>query len=220
MNQQLTAAENGDRDHQLYRRLERCPACGYSLHGLPLDHRCPECGLPYDRHSRSWTNRCVRTKRLFYGTISRVMSAVMLVVIIRLTVLPYATGVVLLAGAIVWAALCISAVRAGLRSEFVLVGRNGIHWRTDGNAVSTVSWAAIDKVHVRSVADRAFIHLQLRSGKDRIDLSPVLCDAGDAEPFYAVLRSASYPAINPMLALGAEAETESHHESNANPSAA
>jgi hypothetical protein len=27
--------------------LPRCPACGYSLRGLPLESKCPECGRPY-----------------------------------------------------------------------------------------------------------------------------------------------------------------------------
>jgi len=28
--------------------LKACPRCSYSLKGLPGDHKCPECGLPYD----------------------------------------------------------------------------------------------------------------------------------------------------------------------------
>lgn len=28
--------------------LDTCPLCGYSLRGLPTDHKCPECGLVYD----------------------------------------------------------------------------------------------------------------------------------------------------------------------------
>jgi hypothetical protein len=27
---------------------EACPNCTYSLHGLPPQHRCPECGTPFD----------------------------------------------------------------------------------------------------------------------------------------------------------------------------
>ncbi len=31
--------------------IGKCPNCGYSLVGLPLEHRCPECGFEYDRDS-------------------------------------------------------------------------------------------------------------------------------------------------------------------------
>ena len=31
--------------------IDRCPQCGYSLAGLPSNHRCPECGLAYDEDS-------------------------------------------------------------------------------------------------------------------------------------------------------------------------
>lgn len=33
------------------RVLDKCPECGYSLEGLPAEHRCPECGLFYDELS-------------------------------------------------------------------------------------------------------------------------------------------------------------------------
>lgn len=29
--------------------LHQCPVCAYSLEGLPVEHRCPECGLRFDR---------------------------------------------------------------------------------------------------------------------------------------------------------------------------
>jgi hypothetical protein len=28
--------------------IDTCPECGYSLHGLPTTHACPECGQRYD----------------------------------------------------------------------------------------------------------------------------------------------------------------------------
>ena len=31
-----------------------CPACGYSLRGLPDSYRCPECGFEYDERTRVW----------------------------------------------------------------------------------------------------------------------------------------------------------------------
>ena len=39
-----------------------CSHCGYALDGLPAQHRCPECGLAYDRRQlaalwRAWIDR-------------------------------------------------------------------------------------------------------------------------------------------------------------------
>jgi len=31
--------------------LTQCPECGYSLEGLPANHKCPECGTLYDQNS-------------------------------------------------------------------------------------------------------------------------------------------------------------------------
>lgn len=36
------------------RGLDRCPVCKYDLTGLPLEHRCPECGFEYDEHTWVW----------------------------------------------------------------------------------------------------------------------------------------------------------------------
>jgi len=47
--------------------LDQCPECGYSLRGLPADHRCPECGLPYDAESEAF--RLVNPKAIYVGMI-------------------------------------------------------------------------------------------------------------------------------------------------------
>ena len=39
--------------------LERCPRCRYALEGLPVEHRCPECGLPVDRRWRVFGGRAI-----------------------------------------------------------------------------------------------------------------------------------------------------------------
>ncbi|MBK8914714.1 MAG: hypothetical protein IPM64_08990 [Phycisphaerales bacterium] len=37
--------------------LEACPRCAYSLRTLPIEHRCPECGLQLDRRWRCYAGR-------------------------------------------------------------------------------------------------------------------------------------------------------------------
>ena len=32
-------------------KLNRCPICRYSLRGLPVEHKCPECGFEYDQET-------------------------------------------------------------------------------------------------------------------------------------------------------------------------
>ena len=39
--------------------LERCPRCRYALEGLPVEHRCPECGLPIDRRWRLFGGQAI-----------------------------------------------------------------------------------------------------------------------------------------------------------------
>ena len=36
--------------------LQNCPFCNYSLKGLPTEHKCPECGQPFDRRWRLFGN--------------------------------------------------------------------------------------------------------------------------------------------------------------------
>lgn len=44
-------------------RLSRdCPICDYPLVGLPVEHRCPECGFQFDAQTMIWDKRY--TKRL------------------------------------------------------------------------------------------------------------------------------------------------------------
>lgn len=75
-------------------RLRRCPRCDYDLRTLPAEHRCPECGFPYDRSMFAvygWTgeDRYSVTGRMLWGTwTERVLAGLILLFLI--TVVPIA----------------------------------------------------------------------------------------------------------------------------------
>lgn len=66
------------------RTLDNCPECGYSLEGLPAEHRCPECGLFYDELS-------VPHRRVNRGAMGQV-SGVMQIRFYSLRANPSSTG--------------------------------------------------------------------------------------------------------------------------------
>jgi len=43
--------------------LSKCPVCVYSLVGLPVQHRCPECAFEFDRRRRVFGGRILAADR-------------------------------------------------------------------------------------------------------------------------------------------------------------
>ena len=43
--------------------LQQCPACSYALRGLPVRHRCPECGVAFDRRWKVFGGRTMSPNR-------------------------------------------------------------------------------------------------------------------------------------------------------------
>lgn len=52
--------------------LALCPQCAYQLHGLPVLHRCPECGLDVDRRWQVYGGRTIPRKSIQPGRVLKV----------------------------------------------------------------------------------------------------------------------------------------------------
>lgn len=46
------------------RLLQLCPWCRYELRGLPIEHRCPECGGEFDRRWQVFGGKSISSKSL------------------------------------------------------------------------------------------------------------------------------------------------------------
>lgn len=180
-------------------KLEQCPACTYSLQGLPLNHRCPECGLPYDQHSGCWTSSSLKAKRLFFAAFCGAAAVVTLAITLsRPGILLTMSGATLFAGAGLWAVSGLIAYRAAFSNEFVLAGPTAIYWRTFGKTVSVLPWAELSGIQVRKVGRRVFVRLQSNLARKPIDLSPILHDEKNVEAFQAIWQEYSRLALNSM----------------------
>lgn len=130
--------------------LESCPRCGYSLKGLPTQHRCPECGLPVDRRWRVFGGRTmrrgnVRAMRVVLGPVAFVLGYVVL-----------SAGVLLLFGRMprnMWYMFLIygtplAAVLWYLFSKpkgFVAVGPDGLAVHYRGKSATVYPWADLGR---------------------------------------------------------------------------
>jgi predicted RNA-binding Zn-ribbon protein involved in translation (DUF1610 family) len=62
--------------------LQQCPFCDYTLRGLPVEHRCPECGEEIDRRSTVFGARFPWSSRTMRGRIANVTILVAGVIIL------------------------------------------------------------------------------------------------------------------------------------------
>jgi hypothetical protein len=151
--------------------LERCPFCDYSLQGLPTEHRCPECGQPFDRRWRVFPGVPAWRSADFLG-------GVMLLVLMPVFLLrgalrsswPIANVIpVVLPFAGLWALLAVQIVRKLRKPRvFVAVGQAGITVldRRKGSVVH-YNWRRIGEARV-GWSDRVVIPID---GRDiRFDL--------------------------------------------------
>ena len=161
--------------------LTHCPACAYSLTGLPTDWRCPECGFEYDANTFVLEGISRGTSSM---TSSRKWLWILLAIggtlgpsfLIPLLFEGFAPVALILCAA--WVALLIYLLMTGKRErrglEQILFAAGGFGYCTSGADTATegfslVRWADVDGIRIDRKGSR--FH-RLRINSFRLDGRP------------------------------------------------
>jgi hypothetical protein len=166
-------------------RLSHCPICEYPLTGLPVPHRCPECGYAYDTMSRVW----ISTRSL--SLIRLPATTVLLAAIVswnwgplskRPLSMAVCEGVLLF-----WAAWIIRFIVTAKIRSFVSLGPAGVALRLGWQPPRVVPWSEIRGFRRSNAVGRDFVSLVLMNGS-YFDLSGALHNRSATDDFVQAFR--------------------------------
>ena len=167
--------------------LEKCPVCEYSLCGLPVASRCPECGINYDENTRVWTAKqdSARALAVWLGIMvlfanawiagSWVVSGTK-----RRSPLSETVGTVIVAAL---GLVGIRNVAQAYRRSFVTTTPEGLLIRVAGSDNRRIPWPEIHGVEIIRFGRRVFTQVVLARSRRRLDLSSVLRKQEQAKEF-------------------------------------
>jgi len=194
VNDLLTIALPGSDTREDARRRRTCPVDGYDLAGLPMEHRCPECGFGFDGQTRVW--RVDRPWRL-------VVLPVTLLVILLTGVSANALGMtasfqgskgsmirLIVAGAVTalwgwYACLAWIMARSG---PFLATAPSGIVARLSDQVPRMIPWSRVAKVNTRWNGAHSWCWVELRDPDERMELGVLVRSRRDSVCFRQAVR--------------------------------
>jgi hypothetical protein len=118
---------------------ESCPLCGYDLRGLPCPHACPECGEPYDEHTRGWRAMPSRWSLLAFLPILFVLWPFLMERLLGRVVVPAGVKIALVGTLGFSVAIAIAVWRGSRRGPAVAITPRGLFVRMHGGG-TMIPW--------------------------------------------------------------------------------
>lgn len=131
--------------------ITRCLDCGYDLKGLPLQHRCPECGVLYNLKDTTFIpdqkNLLTFMKYVFLlGTVGALQSAIFGPGSGRYIPDNLLGRIICLVLAIVGVYFTIKFWKKPHESYYLIIGENGIRWKSLVGDVQSYPWPLIRNI--------------------------------------------------------------------------
>lgn len=180
------------RDSSAGLRPALCPRCDYSQLGLPDIHRCPECGLHFDDHSRIWEETSPWTPGKTFALV--IHAGFALAAAGALLWCYWARGgcteraFLFLAGNLaVWPVMFVCQWMWNHRRQFVAVCPDGVLIRTTNWHTRVIPWSRVRHVALGPGAIPLFAVISLR-GRNRYALRPALTSSHAVREFAAAVE--------------------------------
>ena len=155
------------------RGLDRCPVSNYDLTGLPLEHRCPECGFAYDEHTQVWRISLLTWRfgrALALGLLCFFLLAQTLLFLKRGSQ-SWTPATLMMFAYIAILALSLRHTYSGRRTKwFVCTAPKGVMLRLRGRGLVVVPWDEVGKVVIRLGVPAKAVFLATTAGvKHRLE---------------------------------------------------
>ena len=202
------------------RGLDDCPACRYSLRGLPMRHRCPECGWEFDEHSHVWRARPRVLRVVLAWSFLIWMGVPHIGELLIYLGLPRVAEATLIFATLCLIAMVISGIHAYRQRPFIATGPAGASFRRGGRTIRVIPWNDLVRVTTRlptGFRDEKELYVTVRSEPREVSLSDTFSGVGVADRIAAallesrdraVVRADTMPAASTPIETPTPAPTE------------
>ncbi|MCG8404396.1 MAG: hypothetical protein MI923_04265 [Phycisphaerales bacterium] len=151
---------------QASRRLsQECPICDYSLVGLPVEHRCPECGFQFDQQTMIWEKRYTQRLRNLVRFLGFLYLGFFLFMLLVILILSGAYIDKFLILAIFFAVCVVPFLVFNSRRRLAAVSPSGVILRLKKGKSKTLPWNAVREARSNRKSSPTATYLVTKHGR-------------------------------------------------------